>query len=123
MVVRYEGDPIPPPTLAAPVFSQFGGNFAGGFNLSITNPNSGGTIYYTLDGSDPRVLGGGLNPTAKTYSGPIELLGNINVNARCRSTSGVSSALVERHLRKMPWASCRAISTATATARPPTSRR
>ncbi|MBN2513916.1 MAG: lamin tail domain-containing protein, partial [Sedimentisphaerales bacterium] len=42
------------PTIDAPQFGQQGGYVASNYALSITNPNSGGTIYYTLDGSDPR---------------------------------------------------------------------
>lgn len=37
-------------------------------NITLTNPNSGGTIYYTLDGSDPRNTGGGLNAAANTLT-------------------------------------------------------
>jgi len=36
-----------------------------GFKLSLTNPNgSEGMIYYTLDGTDPRLIGGGISSTA-----------------------------------------------------------
>ncbi len=83
------------PTVDAPVFNQFGGNYAGGFKLSMTNPNSGGAIYYTVDGSDPRLIGGALNTTAKTYSSAFLLSGNVTVKARYLSTGGVWSALVE----------------------------
>ena len=42
------------PSVDAPIFSQFGGMAASGFQLGMTNPNAGGgTIYYTLDGTDP----------------------------------------------------------------------
>ncbi|MCL5099280.1 MAG: CotH kinase family protein, partial [Candidatus Omnitrophica bacterium] len=40
------------PRVAAPSFNQFGGTVPPGFALSMTAP--AGTIYYTLDGSDPR---------------------------------------------------------------------
>ena len=40
------------PTLAAPAYSQQGGNVNPGDNLSMTGPAA--TIYFTLDGSDPR---------------------------------------------------------------------
>jgi len=83
------------PSVDAPTFSQFGGNFAGGFKLSIGNSNSGGAVYYTLDGSDPRLIGGALNTAAKVYSSPIELSGHMTVQARYRSASGAWSALVE----------------------------
>lgn len=37
---------------------------SGSSTLQIKNPNSSSTIYYTIDGSDPRVPGGGKAPTA-----------------------------------------------------------
>lgn len=40
------------PGIVAPSFNQHGGSVAPGFELAITAP--AGTIYYTLDGSDPR---------------------------------------------------------------------
>ncbi|MDA7888500.1 lamin tail domain-containing protein [Akkermansiaceae bacterium] len=40
------------PALDAPTFSQHGGSVNPGFTLGITAP--AGTIYYTIDGSDPR---------------------------------------------------------------------
>ena len=55
------------PTVAAPVFSQRGGNVASGFPLALSA--STGTIYYTLDGSDPRLAGGGISPSAQSYEG------------------------------------------------------
>ena len=39
--------------LSAPQFSQNSGFYTAGFNLSITTNESGATIIYTLDGSDP----------------------------------------------------------------------
>ncbi|MBT7983295.1 MAG: hypothetical protein HN584_12075 [Akkermansiaceae bacterium] len=42
------------PKTESPDFSQHGGQFSSGFSLEMTNSNAGGTIYYTLDGSDPR---------------------------------------------------------------------
>ena len=41
------------PSTDAPDFSQHGGNVPADFKLAIASPD-GGTIYYTLDGSDPR---------------------------------------------------------------------
>ncbi len=48
--------------ISAPVFNingsyQHGGQISAGDILTITNPNSSGTIYYTLDGTDPGVPG------------------------------------------------------------------
>jgi hypothetical protein len=42
------------PYVEVPVFNQHGGPVASGFNLTM-DPNGPGTIYYTLDGSDPRL--------------------------------------------------------------------
>ena len=65
---------------AAPSFSQHGGTVPAGFQLVITAP--AGTIYYTTDGSDPRLEGGAVSPTAAEYSGPITLNGTTQVKAR-----------------------------------------
>jgi hypothetical protein len=64
------------PATDAPVFAQHGGNVPLNFALTITNPNVGGTIYYTLDGTDPRdpAAGGNLvSATAVSYAGPVTL--------------------------------------------------
>lgn len=77
------------PTLAAPAFG--GGSIAGGTTVNF--PVAGGTVYYTLDGSDPRLAGGAVNPAAFTGSSTI-----ITANAylRARAKSGVTwSALNE----------------------------
>lgn len=43
------------PAIDPPVFNQRGGEVPAGFEVVLTNPNpGGGTIHYTLDGSDPR---------------------------------------------------------------------
>lgn len=50
-----------------PVYSQQGGVVPGDFNLIITTQD--GDIYYTLDGSDPRLTGGTINPAAGMLAG------------------------------------------------------
>lgn len=55
------------PSIDAPVFSQHGGDIPMGYPLEITADI--GSIYYTLDGSDPRLVGGSLNPNAGMLSG------------------------------------------------------
>jgi hypothetical protein len=37
---------------------------SGSANITFQNPNSGGTILYTTDGTDPRVIGGTVAPSA-----------------------------------------------------------
>ncbi len=52
MITRFRAAGMYPSTVA-PSFNQHGGTVAPGFQLGITAP--AGTIYYTVDGSDPRV--------------------------------------------------------------------
>jgi hypothetical protein len=73
------------PAIDAPVFSQHGGAILAGFDLTITNPNAAGTVYYTTDGSDPRAAGGAVAPTAVPCIGPIDLPATTTVNARILS--------------------------------------
>ena len=59
------------PSTNAPTFRQFGGHLAPGQALTMSNPNAGGTIYYTLDGSDPRnprAGGNFISPSAIPYT-------------------------------------------------------
>lgn len=80
------------PTNAAPRFNQHGGMVPAGFNLTISVTN--GTIYYTLDGTDPRLPGGAVAPGAVPYSGVVTLSESAVVKARARA--GTSwSALTE----------------------------
>jgi len=72
------------PTVAAPSLNQFGGNVTNGFALSLSAPL--GIIYYTLDGSDPRLRGGGVSGTI--YSGPLTL--NTSVHLKARALNGVT---------------------------------
>lgn len=53
------------PQVQAPAFNQHGGYVNPGFEVSMWAPT--GVVYYTLDGSDPREPGGGLNPQAQVY--------------------------------------------------------
>ena len=43
------------PDIDPPVFNIRGGPVASDFQMTLSNPNLSGTVYYTLDGSDPRV--------------------------------------------------------------------
>lgn len=57
------------PETTPPAFSQFGGTVSEGFPLLITN--EAGTVYYTTDGTDPRLLGGSVNPGAVSQPGSL----------------------------------------------------
>ena len=80
--------------LDAPSFSQHGGVIPAGYQLAITNHETAGTIYYTLDGSDPRSMGGDVAGAAVPYAGEISLVASTTVKARLRR-GAVWSALVE----------------------------
>jgi hypothetical protein len=69
--------------LAPPALSQAEGG--------ITLRAASGKIYYTLDGSDPRLPGGGVSPKAKTYSAPIPQNGASGLIARVQHRGGWSS--------------------------------
>jgi len=82
------------PSLSAPIFRQLGGSVPPGFQLYITNSNPTGSILYTLDGSDPRLPGGTIAPSAITYSGPLTI--NVHTVVRARVKDGATwSALTE----------------------------
>ena len=44
------------PTVQPPSFNQRGGKVARGFDVFLTSPE--GRTFYTVDGSDPRLIGG-----------------------------------------------------------------
>jgi len=84
------------PTVDAPSFNQLGGNITNGFHLAITAP--AGTIYYTRNGTDPRLAGGAVSSSALTYSGNITLNQSAQIKARVLS-GGVWSALTDDTIR------------------------
>ncbi|OPX22382.1 MAG: hypothetical protein B1H04_05085, partial [Planctomycetales bacterium 4484_123] len=86
------------PLVDAPEFNQHGGRVEPGFQLIITANE--GTIYYSLDGTDPRMTGphsGELSPDAMEYTGPVALAENAHVKARVLTDEGVWSALTEAY--------------------------
>ena len=76
------------PSIDPPAFNQRGGVVAPPFQLVLSNPNSGGSILYTLDGSDP-ADGGGLS-----YTSPIPITEAVMIRTRIH-LSGEWSALDE----------------------------
>ncbi|MCU0913275.1 MAG: chitobiase/beta-hexosaminidase C-terminal domain-containing protein, partial [Planctomycetes bacterium] len=60
---------LDPPLFRINGVPQHGGPVAPGAALTLTNPNGSGTIYYSLDGSDPRLAVPGAPPGAKTLVG------------------------------------------------------
>ncbi len=57
------------------------GRVARGTWVTLAVPTNA-TVYYTVDGSDPRARGGGVGPTARAYTGPLTIQTNTRVRAR-----------------------------------------
>jgi hypothetical protein len=79
------------PVTEPPVFGQYGGSVPPGYALTITSsvaaPGQTAALYYTLDGSDPRLVGGGRNSAAQTYIGPVTLNQVVPVKARAQNNT------------------------------------
>lgn len=89
------------PAVNAPVLNQHGGPAAQSFSLMMTGT---GSIYYTLDGSDPRLWGGAVKAGLTPYSTPVTLSTTTTVKSRARNGS-VWSALTEATFLISPPAS------------------
>lgn len=85
------------PSVAAPVFNQWGGAVADGFQATLTHTNAAGTIYYTLDGSDPRQPGtGDVSGSAIPYENEQPIVVHAPTLIRARVQNGVAwSAVAE----------------------------
>ncbi len=66
--------------VSPPFFDSEGGHITPGFTLTMSAPS--GEIYYTLDGSDPRLPQAQISSTAQVYQGPISLTDSVEVKAR-----------------------------------------
>jgi hypothetical protein len=84
------------PVTEPPAFNQHGGAVPPGYGLTMTSAviTAGqiATIYFTLDGSDPRVAGGALSAGALTYAGAVDLTNLVTVKARARNNTTGSGA-------------------------------
>ena len=73
---------VAPPRVVTP-----GGSVPSGSSFELA-PAAGIPLYYTLDGTDPRLPGGRINPAAFQYTGtPVRLLKNAKVVARSMNPS------------------------------------
>lgn len=102
------------PNVDAPVFQvhgsyRHGGHMASTDWLSMIVPaGTTGTVYYTLDGSDPRVpdagqdtpAAGGISPSAAEYKGPITL--NRTTQVRARVLSGATWSVLNEAVYTVP---------------------
>ncbi len=82
------------PDVVAPSFNQHGGWMPEGFELTVEAP--AGIVYYTLDGSDPRLAGGAVSAAALVYSPGMEIPLTEGTVVKARALTGVTwSALNE----------------------------
>ncbi|MBN2474999.1 MAG: lamin tail domain-containing protein [Pirellulales bacterium] len=82
------------PDTHAPELNRHGGIIESGFRMTLENLNGSGTIYYMLDGSDPRRPGGAIRNGALVYGSPVTLMASTTVKARVLN-GGEWSALTE----------------------------
>ncbi len=74
------------PAFDAPIFSHVGGTYQAPIQLSISGV--GGSVYYSVDGSDPRQnISGAIAATAKIYSTALPIDRNLQVKARTKNGS------------------------------------
>src|SRR5207245_7624465 len=84
-----------------------GGALNAGFYLTMSNV-SGGTVYYTLDCTDPRLVGGAVAPGALTYTASLTLNASARVEARVYNpVTHVWSALTDFTFNVAPAPSLR----------------
>lgn len=69
------------PSVDAPEWSQFGGVVSEGYSLVVDAGNAS-TVYYTFNGVDPRLTGGGISPEARRYQGPLNVGEHLHLMAR-----------------------------------------
>ena len=63
------------------------------------SPSSGGTVYYTTDGSDPRASGGSVSASALTYTPPLNLTSRTTIIARTKDGSRWSGPVTRNFYR------------------------
>ena len=80
------------PDLEAPRLSKSDGDVKAGTALRLSS--SSGKIYFMLDGTDPRMIGGEIHPRAMEYTAPIQLKTDVELQARTW-LDGEWSALAE----------------------------
>lgn len=85
------------PSNDAPVYDQHGGRVSAGYGVTLTNPNTSGTIKYTTDDTDPRD-----SVTALAYSGtPVTISKTTRLKA-CVYSGSIWSAMNEAVFQVAP---------------------
>ena len=74
---------VPPPAMGRENVNE-GGQPGYRFLLTVPNRSTNRVIYYTVDGSDPRLPQGGISPQAKEFTEPVLLTAETVITARTR---------------------------------------
>lgn len=88
------------PTVLAPVIRRDSGADEQ-HTLTIFHSNSSGAIYFTIDGSDPRLVGGAVASGARVYTAPVPIQATSLISARVRDGANWS-ALAEAQFSPPP---------------------
>ncbi len=90
------------PTVEGVIYSSYGGLLGASEVLWLFAPEDNGTVYYTMDGSDPRMEDGNMNPNAIEFAfTPIVLpAGVTDIKARVYTSDGEWSAMCPQRFYK-----------------------
>ncbi len=84
-----------------PVLSPKGGNINAGDQVTMTI-DSGSTIYYTLDGTDPKGANNQPSANAIAYTGPVTIDRNVRIIARAFDGVTWSGTVKETYIVEVP---------------------
>ena len=101
--------------LAKPVFNNNGGAISPGFVFSMTGP-AAATLYYTTNGSDPRLPGGNISPDAQVYSVAMVINTNATILARACDANHHNLTGANNPPLSSPWSGLTAANFITVTA-------
>ena len=87
---QLRADGIFPTNVFAPVPSQAGGVVTNGYPLVLSA--QAGTVHYTVDGTDPRLIGGGVSAAARIYSAALPITEGVRLRARALNAGNWSPA-------------------------------
>jgi hypothetical protein len=88
--------------LAKPLVGTPSGQVAPGTQITLSAP-AGATIYYTMDGTDPRAMHGAIDPAALVYTGPITVGSETRLVARSRDLTHKNLTGGDNPPLSTPW--------------------
>jgi hypothetical protein len=83
-----------------PPLVQAGGSIVSGQTVALVPTD--GTLYYMLDGNDPRLPGGAIHPAAIAYAGNPVISGTTTLKARSYLGGNWSGPMVSRYIVGVP---------------------